>query len=130
MIIFGEVVNELDEHPTPFPWEVQDASMFDASKSWDWTAMSQNLLLTQMLGVGGPSTADVCGDMFGGITFDTFGFNDAQYPSVVIELSQQKKGLAKLADDYIFGSDGDISVVVGLDIESSVESKRATVSTW
>ena len=49
---------------------------------------------------------------------------------MVIEHSQQKKDLTKLADDYILGSDGNVSVVVGLDIESSGNSKRATVSIW
>jgi len=38
--------------------------------------------------------------------------------------------LARLADDYICGSDGNISVVLGLDIEYGVGSKRASISTW
>jgi len=35
-----------------------------------------------------------------------------------------------LADDYICGSDGNIAVVLGLDIEYHSRSKRATVSVW
>ncbi len=62
----------------------------------------------------------------------SFARADSQYPSVVIETSysQQHKDLAILADDYIYGSDGNISVVLGLDIEYDVESKRASVSIW
>jgi hypothetical protein len=43
---------------------------------------------------------------------------DAQYPGVVIEVSftQKKKDLARLADSYTLGSEGNIHVVVGLDI--------------
>lgn len=59
-----------------------------------------------------------------------FGYFDDQYPSVVIEHSQQNKDLTKLAEDYILGSNGNIHVVVGLDIECRGQSKRATVSTW
>ncbi len=61
---------------------------------------------------------------------------DAQYPGVVIEVSftQKKKDLARLADSYILGSEGNIRVVVGLDIEyktsSKDPSKRATISMW
>jgi hypothetical protein len=43
---------------------------------------------------------------------------DAQYPSIVIETSysQTQKNLARLADDYVCGSDGNIAVVLGFDI--------------
>ena len=62
----------------------------------------------------------------------SFARADSQYPSIVIETSysQQHKDLARLADDYICGSDGNISVVLGLDIEYGVGSKRASVSIW
>lgn len=55
----------------------------------------------------------------------------AQYPGVVIEVSyaQKRKDLRVIAEDYILGSDGDICVVIGLDIEYH-RSKRATVSAW
>jgi hypothetical protein len=65
-----------------------------------------------------------------------FEHRDAQYPGVVIEVSftQKKKDLARLADSYILGSEGNIRVVVGLDIEyktaSKDPSKRATISLW
>jgi len=57
---------------------------------------------------------------------------DSQYPFMVIETSypQRHKDLAKLADDYICGSNGNISMVLGLDIEYGVGSKRASVSIW
>ena len=61
-----------------------------------------------------------------------FARADSQCPSIVIETSysQQHKDLARLADDYICGSDGNINVVLGLDIEYGVGSKRASVSVW
>jgi hypothetical protein len=57
---------------------------------------------------------------------------DSHYPSVIIETSysQKQKNLAHLADDYICGSDGNIAVVLGFDIEYHVQSKRAAVSVW
>jgi hypothetical protein len=56
---------------------------------------------------------------------------DAQWPGVVIEVSfsQKKKDLKNLAEDYILGSDGNIRVVVGLDIEYK-QSKKTTLSVW
>ncbi|MCJ1386985.1 hypothetical protein MMC17_010114 [Xylographa soralifera] len=54
----------------------------------------------------------------------------SQYPSVVVETSYpQKQKLAKLADEYICGSDGNISVVLGFDIEYN-RSKKASLSLW
>jgi hypothetical protein len=57
---------------------------------------------------------------------------DAQYPSIVIETSysQTQKNLAHLADDYVCGSDGNIAVVLGFDIQYGVQSKRAALSVW
>ncbi|MCJ1231796.1 hypothetical protein MMC12_008475 [Toensbergia leucococca] len=57
---------------------------------------------------------------------------DSQYPSLVIETSYSKrqKNLAQLANDYICGSDGNIAVILGFDIEYDSGSKRATVSIW
>jgi hypothetical protein len=37
--------------------------------------------------------------------------------------------LKDLAEDYILGSDGNIRVVIGLDIEYK-QSKKATISVW
>jgi hypothetical protein len=60
-----------------------------------------------------------------------FQHSKAQYPGVVIEVSysQKRKDLERLADDYILGSDSDIRVVVGLDIEYKTD-KEATLSIW
>ncbi|ELR06578.1 hypothetical protein VC83_06264 [Pseudogymnoascus destructans] len=60
-----------------------------------------------------------------------FQYLEAPYPGVVIEVSysQKRKDLARLADDYILGSDSDIRAVVGLDIEYSA-NKEATLSVW
>ena len=57
---------------------------------------------------------------------------DSQYPSVIIETAyaQRRKDLVRLADEYICGSDGNISVILRLDIEYSVGSRRASVSIW
>ncbi|KAH8812494.1 hypothetical protein F5884DRAFT_785557 [Xylogone sp. PMI_703] len=54
-----------------------------------------------------------------------------RYPGVVIEVSyaSKRKDLYRLADDYILGSDGDIQVVVGIDVEYR-GSKKATLSIW
>ncbi|KAF2752754.1 hypothetical protein EJ05DRAFT_515416 [Pseudovirgaria hyperparasitica] len=60
-----------------------------------------------------------------------FRHSKAQFPGVVIEVSysQKRKDLERLADDYILGSDSDIRVVVGLDIECKT-GKKATLSVW
>lgn len=60
-----------------------------------------------------------------------FQHSTAQYPGVVIEVSysQKRKDLARLADDYILGSDSDIRVVIGLDIEYNA-NKEAALSVW
>lgn len=38
--------------------------------------------------------------------------------------------MAKLADDYIYGSNGDIPAILGLDIAYRVGSKKASISIW
>lgn len=55
----------------------------------------------------------------------------AKYPGVVIEVSyaQRRKDLAIIAEDYILGSDGDIRVVIGIDIDYH-GSKKGTLSVW
>lgn len=40
-----------------------------------------------------------------------------------------RKDLAIIAEDYILGSDRDIRVVIGLDVEYH-SSKKATLSVW
>ena len=44
---------------------------------------------------------------------------DEPYPRVVIEVSytQKRKDLAAIAKNYIIGSNGDIGVVIGLDVK-------------
>lgn len=56
---------------------------------------------------------------------------DELYPGVVLEISysQKRKNLSRLADDYILGSDQDIRLVIGVDIEYK-GTKQATVSIW
>ena len=55
-----------------------------------------------------------------------------RYPTLVIETSysQSKKNLAVLADDYIQGSNGNISTIIGLDLEYRSGSKEASVTSW
>ena len=61
----------------------------------------------------------------------TFYYEDTRWPRIVIEVSysQKRKALKDLAEDYILGSIGNISVVIGLDIEYKI-SKQATLSVW
>ncbi|KAK4446492.1 hypothetical protein QBC34DRAFT_411313 [Podospora aff. communis PSN243] len=58
-----------------------------------------------------------------------FQHPDAAYPGVVIEVSysQDGKDLKKLASDYILRSNGDIKVVLGIDINYG---EKSTVSVW
>lgn len=60
-----------------------------------------------------------------------FQHRDAEYPGVVLELSyaQDGKDLKKLAWDYIQYSNGDIKVVIGIDINYS-NTKEARLSVW
>jgi len=61
----------------------------------------------------------------------SFQHFEAQYPGVILELSysQKKKDLSRLAHEYILGSDADIRVVIGIDVEYK-GSKRESVSIW
>ena len=56
---------------------------------------------------------------------------DKPYPGIVIEVlyTQKRKDLAIIAKDYILGSNGDICVVIGLDVEY-YSSKKATLLVW
>lgn len=60
-----------------------------------------------------------------------FQHRDAEYPGVVLEISysQDGKDLKKLAWDYIQYSNGDIKVVIGIDIKYS-DTNEATLSVW
>ena len=49
-------------------------------------------------------------------------------PSSSRPYSQKEKDLARLADENIYGSDGNVDVVLALDIEYRLESNRASVS--
>lgn len=59
-----------------------------------------------------------------------FHHKDAKYPGVVIEVSyaQDGKRMNDIAEDYILGSNGDIKVVVGVDINN--KGKEAALSLW
>jgi hypothetical protein len=60
----------------------------------------------------------------------SFRYRRTRYPGVVIEVSyaQKRKDLPHLADEYILGSNGNIRVVIGLDVE--YRGKMATMSVW
>ncbi len=75
------------------------------------------------------------------ITFDDLGYGrhepdalfrhrEAQFPGVIIEISytQKRRDLARVAQDYILGSGGNIRAVVGIDID--YKDKSATLSIW
>lgn len=61
---------------------------------------------------------------------DLFRYYQAQFPNVILEVSysQKRRDLARLADKYILGSDGNIRVVIGIDID--YKDKSATLSMW
>lgn len=60
----------------------------------------------------------------------SFKHVDAALPGVVLEVSytQKRKDLPRLVDDYILGSDLNVQLVVGLDIE--YRGKEAVLSMW
>jgi hypothetical protein len=59
-----------------------------------------------------------------------FRYLGTRYPTIVIEISysQKRQDLPRLADEYILGSNGNIHVVIGLDVE--YRGKMATLSIW
>ncbi|KAK4978308.1 hypothetical protein LTR66_008755 [Elasticomyces elasticus] len=61
----------------------------------------------------------------------SFRHIDAEFLGVVVEVlySQKRKDVARLADDYLLGSDGSTRALIGLDIEYR-GSRKATVSMW
>ena len=59
-----------------------------------------------------------------------FFCTNTHWPCLVeISYSQKREDLKYSADNDILGSNGDISVVIGLDIEYK-NSKQATLSVW
>ncbi|KAH8726369.1 hypothetical protein GQ44DRAFT_758681 [Phaeosphaeriaceae sp. PMI808] len=61
----------------------------------------------------------------------SFQHIEAQYPGVILEVShsQKKQDLPRLADNYILGSNANIRVVIGIDVEYK-GSRKASVSIW
>lgn len=85
---------------------------------------------TRAIDTHGSLTLDFTDSGYGRHDPDTqFRYLATQYPGVVIEVSyiQKRKDLVYIAEDYILGSDGDIRVVIGLDVEYR-NSKMATLS--
>jgi hypothetical protein len=60
-----------------------------------------------------------------------FRHSTSQFPRVIIEVSytQKRKDLARLADNYIVGSNGNIGLVIGLDLGRNTV-KEAHISLW
>jgi hypothetical protein len=60
----------------------------------------------------------------------SFRHRDAQWAGVVLELSypSKRRALPHLADDYLLETDGNIRMLVGLDLDT--DTKRGTISTW
>lgn len=60
-----------------------------------------------------------------------FQHPDALYPGVVLEISYAQRGsdLKKLARDYIMHSNGNIRVVIGIDINYG-DTEESTLSLW
>ena len=61
---------------------------------------------------------------------DSFRYLKARFPNMIFEISfsQKRQDLARLADEYILGSNGSIRVVVGIDID--YKDKSAMLSMW
>jgi len=60
-----------------------------------------------------------------------YAYKGVHFPGIVIEVSysQKVKDLPHLADDYILGSDGNIQMVLGLDLEYK-KQKTAKAYVW
>ena len=60
-----------------------------------------------------------------------FIYKGARYPSAVIEIaySPRRKNLAKLADDYIVETSGQVQMVIGIKLDYT-GSKSAIISLW
>ncbi|TKA62863.1 hypothetical protein B0A49_13556 [Cryomyces minteri] len=66
-----------------------------------------------------------------------FGYKDARWPSLVLEVSysQKRQDLSDIAYNYVQGSGGSIKTVVGLDVEytrpgKASKTKMATANVW
>lgn len=66
----------------------------------------------------------------------SFGHPAAYYPGMIVEIADSQKlgALEQLANDYICGSNGQISIVIGVKMEFPVKKgekgKKATFSVW
>lgn len=62
---------------------------------------------------------------------EAFSHKHAKFPGVVIEVaySQKRKDLPKLADDYILGTNGNMKMVMGFDLEYG-GSNSAKANVW
>jgi len=60
-----------------------------------------------------------------------YAVEDVYFPGIIIEVSysQKVKDLPRLADDYILGSNGNIQMVLGLDLEYK-KQKTAKAYVW
>lgn len=60
----------------------------------------------------------------------SFQHIEARWPGVVLELSYplKRRTLPHLADDYLLETDGNIRMLVGIDLDT--DTKRGTISTW
>jgi hypothetical protein len=60
----------------------------------------------------------------------SFRHRDGRWAGVVLELSypSKRRALPHLADDYLLETDGNIRMLVGLDLDT--DTKRGTISTW
>ncbi|KAF7855403.1 hypothetical protein EAF04_010146 [Stromatinia cepivora] len=84
------------------------------------------------VGSGGSATITFADSDYGRHDPDNqFGHLRAQYSGVIIEVSfpQKRKYMNRLADEYILGSDSNIHVMIGIDIEYQ-GSKKVTLSVW
>ncbi|KAL9116476.1 MAG: hypothetical protein Q9187_007000 [Circinaria calcarea] len=61
-----------------------------------------------------------------------FGYKGAKYPTVVVEISysQRKKNLAKLADQYIVETSGQIQMVIGIKLNYAGSKKQEIVISY
>ena len=62
----------------------------------------------------------------------SLAFPDDNFPTLVVETaySQQEKDLKRIAHEYITGSNGNVRLVIGCNVEYSSNSCKATISLW
>lgn len=63
---------------------------------------------------------------------EQFRYPKVHFPTVILEISYppKKKDLKRLAHDYILGSNGNIGVVLAIDVEYKGKAAAATWSMW